>query len=571
LYRGNSAKIPTIIGAVILVLGIVLAVLPATLPAMAGGGGEGRLEAKVYSIDSFMTAVYKVYGNPSLGYWVAKTVIKNSGNGPLYDVRITYKIEGLTDWSEPREYKFIPPGGAIVDLFYPILSQPPNIQATTPGKLYVKIEYKTKSNGEPVTETKTKPINILGSHDFVFSGIPPEENTGSFHDLFSNYQLLAAWVTPKDPVVERYAAMANKLTGSGAGAALNDQEALAFLEAVWVFSVYNGITYQTEPSAYWTGKSSQWIKYPRDVIRDRSGTCVDTSILLAALAMSQDLKAYIVLMPGHAIPIIVLPSGQLLPIESTKLGSRASFQEAVETGVRVVQEALQGPHLILNVVEAQASGIVPPELPELPPNVLEQWGYTMPGAGGGAGGGGGAPGGGGEGGGGGQGGGGNGGGGAGGGGGSGGGQQPPANTKTITNPYGDLPWSITVPANWNVEKYDYTDAYEVDVYSPDNTVLIAIIWSQSLTGNDIRSGMESAFNEYYNGYQVATDNPGGALGNIPAETIVYSLGTGDVAVARYTNVQGYGLAVIYIISKAVASQDTIVAVDQIVQTFQIRG
>jgi len=174
----------------------------------------------------------------------------------------------------------------------------------------------------------------------------------------------------------------------------------------------------------------------------------------------------------------------------------------------------------------------------------------MPGAGGGAGGGGGAPGGGEVG---------------------GGGQQPPANTETITNPYGDLPWSITVPANWNVEKYDYIDAYEVDVYSPDNTVLIAIIWSQSLTGNDIRSSMESGFNEYYNGYQVATDNPRGTLGNIPAETIVYSLGTGDVAVARYTNVQGYGLAVIYIINKTVASQDTIVAVDQIVQTFQIRG
>jgi len=92
LPRENGAKIPIIIGAVILILGIVLVALPAALPAMAGGGGEGRLEARVHSIDSFMTAVYKVYGNPSLGYWVAKTVIKNSGNGPLYDVRILIRL-----------------------------------------------------------------------------------------------------------------------------------------------------------------------------------------------------------------------------------------------------------------------------------------------------------------------------------------------------------------------------------------------------------------------------------------------------------------------------------------------
>ncbi|UNQ72999.1 hypothetical protein [Infirmifilum sp. NZ] len=549
MHRERGAKVFTIIGAVLLVLGVVLAALPTVA---RGGGGEGQPDIKVYSIDSFMTAVYKVYGNPNLGYWVAKTVIKNTGSGPLYIIKITYKIEGLTDWSEPKEYKLVPPGGAIVDLYYPILSHPPNVQTTTPGKLYVKIEYKTRPDGEPVTETKTKPINILGSHDFIFSGLPPEENTGSFRDILSNYQLLAAWVTPKDPVVERFADMANKLTGRGAGASLGDKEALAFLQAVWDFSVYNGFTYQTEPTAFWTGKVSQWVKYPRDVIRDKSGTCLDTTIFFNAVAMSQGLKAYILIIPGHAIPIIELPSGQLLPIESTMLGSKASFQQAVNTAVKEVEEALQGPHLIVNVAEMHASGIVPPELPEMPSNVLEQWGYVMPGMGGGVGGGQ-AP-----------------------GGGQGGGgtvpqPQPPANMKKITNPFGDLPWSISVPSNWEASKDSYSNAYEVDLSSPDGAVLIAIVWSRSLSANALRSGFESAFNQNYNGYQVKADNANGALGNIPAEIVVYSLGTGDIAIARYTNVQGYGLAVVYLVNQAAVSQDTIAAVEQIVQTFRIGG
>jgi len=550
--KSSSSKMLTIAGAAVIALGLVVLV---ALPAIAKGG-EGQADIKVISVDSFMTAVYKIYGNPSLGYWVAKTVVKNSGNGPLYDVRISYKIEGLTDWSEPRDYKMIPPGGAVVDLYYPILPQPPNVQTATPGKLYVKVEYRARPGGEPVTETKTKPINILGSHDFVFSGLPPEENTGSFRDLFSNHPLLAAWVTLKDPVVERFADMANKLTGSGAGASLSDREALAFLEAVWYFSVYNGITYQTEPSAFWSGKQAQWVKYPRDVIRDRSGTCLDTSIFLAAVAMSQGLNAYILLIPGHAIPIIVLPSGQLLPIESTMLGGKAGFEEAVEAAVEEVQRALQGPHLLVNVGEMQASGIVPPELPELPPNVLEQWGYAMPGApgaGGGAGGGQ-AP-----------------------GGGQGGGAapqpqpqpQPPTGTKTVTNPYGNLPWSISVPANWEVENQAYGDTYDVYVYSPDGTVVIDIMWSQSLSGDVLRSVIESGFNEYFGGYQVTSNNPNGALGNVQANTVVYALGTGHVAVGRYTDARGYGLAVVYYISPAAVSQDAIVAVDNIVQTFRI--
>jgi len=549
LFGEKSARMFTIIGAVVLVSGIVLV----ALPNMVMSEGEGRLEAKVYSIDSFMTAVYKVYGNPKLGFWVAKTVIKNTGVGSLYDVKITYRIEGLTGWSEPREYKLIPPGGAVVDLYYPILTQPPDIETATPGKLYVKIEYKTRSNAEPVSETKTKDINILGKHDFIFSGIPPEENTGSFQDMFSNYPLLAAWVTPKDPVVEAYAGMANQLTGAGAGAALSDEEALAFLRALWDFSTYNGIIYQTESEAFWTGRSSQYVKYPRDVIHTRQGTCLDTSILFAALAMSQDLKALIFLMPGHAIPIIVLPSRQYIAIESTKLGEKVTFDEAVHAGATNVQKALQGPHLILDVVDMQRNGIVPPELPTLPPNVLEQWGYRLPGAGGGGAGGGAGGGGGGE------------------AGGGGGGQQPPANTRTVTNPYNNLPWSITIPADWNTQNYAEAGIYEVDVVNPDNTILISIMWSQNRSANDLRSLMESIFNDYFYGYQVTTDNPNGALGNIRAETVVYTLGTGDIVIARYADVQGYGLVVYYFISQAVASQDTITAVDQIVQTFRIGG
>ena len=551
----------TMLGAILVILGVGLAIAPVSL----GGNTEGQLDYKVYSIDSLMTAVYKVYGDENLGFWVAKTVVKNPGSGPLYDVKISYKIEGLTDWSEPRTYTLVPPGGSVVDLYYPIITKNPNLQTSTPSTLYIKIQYKTTKNGDAVTKTVKKPIKLLALHDFVFSGIPPEENTGSFQDVFSNYPLLAAWVTPKDPVVESYADIANKLAG-GAGASLNDNEALSYLSALWSYSVMNGITYQTEPNAFWTGKMAQYVKFPRDVIKDRSGTCIDTSIFFASLAMTQGLKAYIILIPGHAFPVVELPSGQLVPIESTLLNSKTSFEAAVQTGVENFQKAMQGPHLIVDIQSLQASGIVPPELPQLPPNVLAQWGYTIPGQGqmgqGGYGYGGNTQGGGNQ---------------QGGGqqggqaGGAGGGQTGTGGGGSVlfSNPLGGPQWTIRIPGDWSHQEFD-EDPWEVDLYSPDDNRLIMITWSTSYSEQDLLYMLASWFNDTFGGYSIAGDNPNGKLGNINAETIAFNLADGSFSVARITEVDGYSLLVAYVIDHSISSQDEIYAMEDIISTFNVR-
>ena len=359
------------LGLAILVVGLLVLAIPGK------SGGSSQLETKVLSRQYIVTAAYKAYGNEKLGFWLAKTILTNKGNAPVYDVKVSYRVEGFTEWSQPHSYAAIPPQGAVVDLYYPVLpSSITKLTSSTPSKIIIKIEYKPSKNAKPVTKTLSKQVTVLGLNDIVFSDLPPEENTGSFQDAFSNYPLLAAWVTPSDPVILRYAGMAAQLSG-GAATSLGDQEAVKFLAAAWSLSVAHGISYQTESAAYWTGKFSEHVKFPRDVLRDRSGTCIDTAIFFAALAMSQGLKAYLVLMPGHAFTIVQLPSGQLLPIETTMLNQKVSFDEAVKMGIRVAQQAFSGPHIVVDIASLQAKGIVPPELPQLPPNILEQWGYSL--------------------------------------------------------------------------------------------------------------------------------------------------------------------------------------------------
>ena len=56
------------------------------------------------------------------------------------------------------------------------------------------------------------------------------------------------------------------------------------------------------------GVVEEYWKYPLETLYDRAGDCEDTSILLAALFKAAGYDAALVLLPGHAIAAVVLPS-----------------------------------------------------------------------------------------------------------------------------------------------------------------------------------------------------------------------------------------------------------------------
>jgi len=548
-------------GLLLLVIGLSLIVT-----AGGGGGGKGVVDVKLLARRHIVTAAYKVYGNEKLGFWLAKTVVSNKGSAPIYDVEISYRVEGFTDWSQPHRYAAVPPGGAVVDLYYPVLpSSITKLTSATPSKVVVKISYRVTKGSEPVVETFSKQITVLGLNDIVFSSLPPEESTGSFRDTFSNYELIAAWVTPSDPVVIRYAGIVAQLAG-GPATSLDDREAIKFLAAAWQYSVANGISYQTESQAYWSGRFSEHVKFPRDVIRDRSGTCIDTAIFFAALAMSQGLRAYIVLMPAHAFPIIELPSGALIPIESTTLNAKVSFQKAVEIGYQVAQRAFSGPHLVIDVAALHAKGIVPPELPELPPNVLEQWGYraaiapaNQGGQGGGAGGQAAEQGG--------QGGhqeGGNQGGGNEGGGQGGHGAAALANTRI--KPY----WAIPLPGEgWQTQIRELTSQQvrgaQAIASSRAMGISILVLWIEGAPGDGLRKAFEQTLQKQ--GLQLAAKNEKRVeFAGENALRVVYSVNERALLVAYYFSHEGYGFVVAGFL--ATPSQEAVNTLFSILHGFQ---
>lgn len=502
-------------------------------------GGAPRLEYKILAPAEIMGSAYKVYGNPKLGFWANKLILSNNGKGAAYDIKISYKIEECIDWSEPKIYPVLLPGSTIVDLNYPIFSSEiAKLKTSMPSNIRVKITYAEKSEGAIKEISASKPINVLGGHDFIFSSIPPEESTGTFYDIFSNYPLVAAWVTPADPVVMGFSDLGTKLAG-GAGASLSDEAAIKSLSGIWVVAVNNNIEYKTEPSAFWTGKLSQFVKYPRDVIKDRAGTCFDTAIWMAAVASAQGLKPYVIMMPGHAFPVIQLPSGQNIPIESTALNSKVSFEEAVDAGVKTYEKAMQGPYVVVDVQEFQGQGVIPPELEQLPADILEKWGISQRGSGSAS---------------------------------SSSASQSSNSGDSSSNSGSGLKifsnsypaWQISYPDNWTAAQA----ASEVDFYSPSREVEFIVSWAYGLSASAVRMSIEQYLLAPMGAEALSQSQD--SVAKVPAAKVVYKAmvnGSPYLFYARYFESQGNGFAIIYDFPDDSSAQNNQKTCETILKTF----
>ncbi len=336
----------------------------------------GKLEVDTKFRETLMSCVYKVYGDPKLGnYWVAKTIFRNTGKGKIEDLKVKYKIRGYTDWSVPNTYSILAPGGTIVDLYYPQLApEVAQLTSKTPSTLEIEYSYK---GADPKQDGKT--IYVRGKNEFEHSDITTREAV-SWFDNFANVPLLAAFVTKGDPAVRKFVDMVSRASG-GVAASLKDEDAVAWLKALYDLEVANGFSYQTPPGLL-ESVFVQEVKYPRDVLAGKAGTCIDLAILYASCAEATSIRSFLVVIPGHCFPLFVLPSGNILPVEATAIG-RASFEEAFKQAQETFQKAQQDGRIILaDIEEIWKLGVSPPELPPVPEDCLEKWGIRIPQAGG---------------------------------------------------------------------------------------------------------------------------------------------------------------------------------------------
>ncbi len=184
-------------------------------------------------------------------------------------------------------------------------------------------------------------------------------------------------MTKADPAVRKFVDLVSRYSG-GVAAARSDEEAIAWLKALYDLEMANGFNYQTPPGLL-EKVIVQEIKYPRDVLSGKAGTCIDLAILYAACAEATDIKSYLIAIPGHCFPVFELPkSHQPFPVESTGIHG-LSFEDACRQSHETFRKAQQDGRIIpADIEEIWRQGVSPPELPAVPEDCLEKWGIRMP-------------------------------------------------------------------------------------------------------------------------------------------------------------------------------------------------
>ena len=361
------------------------------------GEGRPRLDTGLRVKSHIMSGAYKVYGMSDVlpEQWLARAVLKNTGPSVVKRLRVRFRIPGYAEWGLWTKLPEVVPGQTVVVPFHPVLdAKVAQLQSKAPINVMYEWRYEDK-DGKQYEDTDGARATLMGGHEFFFTNYKIGEfDTNNFYELMTeNSDLLAAWVSREDAVVDEFAAMANRIAG-GSPSHTSPQATILTLHGIYELWVRNDFVYLSPPgmvdqSVSFDPKHMQNIKYPRDVIRDKAGTCVDLAITYAAMAASQGIDSYLALVPGHCFPVFLLPQARgeqgrrWFPIEATGIkgglgpGYR-SWAHVIQKGEEQLKRVFAGqmPGQLIPIKQLWSKGITGPELPPLPADIIKRWGLS---------------------------------------------------------------------------------------------------------------------------------------------------------------------------------------------------
>ncbi|MFH0730223.1 MAG: hypothetical protein V2B19_28245 [Pseudomonadota bacterium] len=201
-------------------------------------------------------------------------------------------------WSDPPvvaektlRVDAIAPGAkyAFSDLALTLLREPLRKQAEREeGHLWIEV-----AADEVTPAQKLLPLSVLAYNEWYGISTLPE--------------IIAAHVLPNDPAVEQILAVASKLLlektqdGSLSGYQSGDpRRAYAQAAAIYFAAARRKISYINPPASF--EETGQKIRTPEHLHDRKLGTCMDTTVLLAACFEQAGLRPAVVLVEGHAFP-----------------------------------------------------------------------------------------------------------------------------------------------------------------------------------------------------------------------------------------------------------------------------
>jgi len=341
--------------AIILLAGSVFGLLLSVVPH-SEAAKEPHLKVELYVIPEVLTGAYKIYGGQNSNVWVARALITNTGDVPVKDLNISYKITNYSDWTNAENYAEIVPGETVRDYCWPDFRAEDMQKINTKTAAEVTMQYSYAGMTQPKQDMGQ--FYFLGKNDFVWTFMNPDDIVDwNFADSYDNATLLPAYVTTNDPTIQE---AAKALT---AGISTDtDDDTLNAIASIWGGLQAYGMQYVSEPNTFWTAEFGQHIQFPVETLNNRGGNCVDLSLLFSSLAEAVGIKTYLVLSEGHCQVAFELPeSGDIYPLEETEVGIAGvtAAMAVSDASDWMNQQIDQGTFFPIDVREQWQNGVVP--------------------------------------------------------------------------------------------------------------------------------------------------------------------------------------------------------------------
>jgi hypothetical protein len=260
-------------------------------------GGGPRVHVDEVTLGNLFPARIGWYAENPLG----KVALRNDGATDASDVRLEISLGDLSGGAQTIRVGAIPAGKRVEVPLKLVLERKQLLEVSQRRPARADLALVIGADRQPFTE----PL-VLWDRNAI------DWNVG---------ESVAAFVTPKDPVVRAFADQALKLEGELPGSLPGSVRTAA---AVFDAILSLGVRYQKDPTSPYGAQAIDTVQFPRETLTRRAGDCDDLATLYAAVMQAAGEDVRLVLTPGHIF--VAVNSGLPFSHAGERLGAGRAFE-----------------------------------------------------------------------------------------------------------------------------------------------------------------------------------------------------------------------------------------------------
>lgn len=285
---------------------------------------KGKITLAYDALDTIYPALYNTYD--------AFLVIRTGCISGTRDILVEAEIPGFTQ--SYQETFHLDSAYKAIYIKPPALTGDLDLASSKNAQIKVSVFERDGT----VIEVKTFPVTLKSKYDFEWRsdeyGVATKDN-------------ILCFLTPESPSISNLKRQAIDEIGKMSGGQM--ESFVGYQNTVWnnhfvgtylqtagiMRALYeSGVRYSMDPFSI--SGSNQHILFPDDVLRQRSGLCIETSLVVASALQSAGMHVFLIFPPGHAQVAVEIwngtgqstsGTGQYFLIETTALSSSRNNQD----------------------------------------------------------------------------------------------------------------------------------------------------------------------------------------------------------------------------------------------------